>query len=141
VPIVGTSAAIFDTQGRILCVRQNTGSRKWTLPGGHVEREESPIEAVIREVREETGYRVTVGELIGVYATPASNRLILHFHATVVGRGRWRPNREIGDLGFFGRDELPRPMYARTITRIVDAFDGQMGVVRVCEREAEQKAS
>jgi ADP-ribose pyrophosphatase YjhB (NUDIX family) len=141
VPIVGTSAAIFDAQGRILCVRQNTGIRKWTLPGGHVQRGESPIEAVIREVREETGYRVTVGELIGVYATPASNRLILHFHAAVVGRGRWRPTREIGDLGFFGRDDLPLPMYARTITRIVDAFEGQIGVMRVCEREAEQKAS
>lgn len=140
-PIVGTSAAIFDAQGRILCVRQNTRAGKWTLPGGHMERRESPVDAVIREVREETGYIVTVGELIGVYSTPASNRLILLFHAAVAGRVPWRPNAEISDLGFFGRDELPRPMNERTIARITDAFDGQIGVVRVCEREAEQKAS
>jgi 8-oxo-dGTP diphosphatase len=42
-PSVGVFAAIFDEQRRILCVRQNYGPRKWTLPGGKMEAGESPF--------------------------------------------------------------------------------------------------
>ena len=38
----------------------------WTLPGGGVELHESPEEGVVREVREETGYDVELGGLLGV---------------------------------------------------------------------------
>ncbi|HEV7128420.1 MAG TPA: NUDIX hydrolase [Ktedonobacterales bacterium] len=140
-PVVGACAAIFDERGRILCVRQQAGIGKWTLPGGHVERGETPAEAVAREVREETGYVVTVGDLIGLYSTPASDRLILVFAATAIGRSPWAPDAEIGALGFFGRDELPCPMYERTMLRVFDAFDGTRGVVRVWERELVEQAS
>jgi ADP-ribose pyrophosphatase YjhB (NUDIX family) len=136
-PVVGACAAIFDERGRILCVRQNAGGGKWTLPGGHVEVGETPVEAVVREVREETGYVVHAGRLIGVYSTPASDRLILVFHADVVDRVPWQPDGEIGALGFFGRHELPSPMYERTKLRVVDAFEGETGVVRVSTREQE----
>jgi 8-oxo-dGTP diphosphatase len=40
--------------------------RHWTLPGGKVEHGEDPSDAVVREVDEETGYRVTVEQLLGL---------------------------------------------------------------------------
>ncbi|HEX8035977.1 MAG TPA: NUDIX hydrolase [Ktedonobacterales bacterium] len=139
-PTVGVFASIIDIHGRMLCVKQNTGSRKWTLPGGRMETGESPIEALIREVREETGYHVKIGDLIGVYSTPAKDNVVLSFVAQVVGRSPWRPTGEIAEIGFFGRDELPQPMRQRTRERIADAFAGQRGVVRVFERKIARQA-
>ncbi len=54
-------AVVVDGEGRILLSWYNGGGRSapgWTLPGGGVEYEESLEEAVVREVREETGYMV-----------------------------------------------------------------------------------
>jgi len=48
-----------------LCVTA-LGERVWTLPGGGVEQSEDPIDAVIREVAEETGCDGAVERLLGV---------------------------------------------------------------------------
>ncbi|MGZ6388240.1 MAG: NUDIX hydrolase [Ktedonobacterales bacterium] len=138
-PTVGVFASIVDIHGRMLCVKQNTGSRKWTLPGGRMETGESPIEALIREVREETGYHVEIGDLIGVYSMPAKDNVVLSFVAHIVGRSPWQPTGEIAEIGFFGRDELPQQMRQRPRERIADAFAGERGVVRVFERRLRGK--
>ncbi|MDG4772026.1 NUDIX hydrolase [Solwaraspora sp. WMMD792] len=54
------------------------GSRRhWTLPGGKVEHAEDPVDAVVREAAEETGYQVEVESLLGVDSrtVPAQRRL------------------------------------------------------------------
>jgi 8-oxo-dGTP pyrophosphatase MutT (NUDIX family) len=63
------SAVLTDRRGRLLLQQRSDGGQ-WGLPGGSVEIGESVTEAVIREVREETGLRVSVGRLIGVYSEP-----------------------------------------------------------------------
>ncbi len=49
---------------------------QWTLPGGGMEYGEQPSDTVVREVYEETGYTVAVGELMGVRSLylPAAQR-------------------------------------------------------------------
>ena len=64
------SAVIFDRRRRLLLQQRSDGGQ-WGLPGGSVEIGESVHDAVIREVREETGLQVTVGRLVGVYSDPA----------------------------------------------------------------------
>ena len=64
------SAVIFDRRGRLLLQQRSDGGQ-WGLPGGSVEIGESVHDAVIREVREETGLTVTVRRLIGIYSEPA----------------------------------------------------------------------
>jgi 8-oxo-dGTP diphosphatase len=78
VPKVGVFAAIFDLNNRILCAKLNYGSGNWTLPGGHLEINESPYDGIKREVFEETGYIIDIENLISVYSAP--QRMILYYY-------------------------------------------------------------
>jgi ADP-ribose pyrophosphatase YjhB (NUDIX family) len=63
-----TVAAVVDLDGRYLLVEEKAmGRRVLSQPGGHIEADESPEQAVVRETLEETGCDVECGELIGVY--------------------------------------------------------------------------
>ena len=63
-----TVSAVVEHQGRYLFVEEYAkGSIVLNQPGGHIEAGESPEDAVIREVLEETGCNVSCGELIGMY--------------------------------------------------------------------------
>jgi ADP-ribose pyrophosphatase YjhB (NUDIX family) len=64
-PLVGVGAVIVN-QGRVLLVRRGTEPMKghWSLPGGLLELGEGLLDAVVREVREETGLIVEPLELI-----------------------------------------------------------------------------
>jgi ADP-ribose pyrophosphatase YjhB (NUDIX family) len=64
------SAVIFDRRRRLLLQQRSDGGQ-WGLPGGSVEIGESVSDAVVREVREETGLTVTPRRLVGVYSDPA----------------------------------------------------------------------
>ena len=127
---LGVFAAIFDGNGRILCVRMNYATHAWTTPGGRVEPGESPLAALGREVLEESGLVVVADGLVGVYSKPHNNDLVLFMRARVLSHHPWEPNSEISQLGYFARDELPEPMGLGVRTRIIDALDGITGIVR-----------
>lgn len=70
-PKVGADAAIFNKSGEILLMERSDGSG-WCLPCGFVEPNETPVEAVTREVQEETGLEITVKQLVGVFTRKPS---------------------------------------------------------------------
>ena len=60
-------AVVRDDRHNVLLALWNEGSTPlWTLPGGGVELHETVEEAAVREVREETGYDVELGRVLGV---------------------------------------------------------------------------
>ena len=74
----GAYAVLVDDAGRILLALWNEGAvPAWTLPGGGVEPGETPEDAAVREVREETGYDVELVRLLGEdhFTVPAGERL------------------------------------------------------------------
>jgi 8-oxo-dGTP diphosphatase len=65
-------AVITDENGRLLLILRGhePGLGLWSIPGGRIETGESDPEAVVREVREETGLKVTCGPLLGSVERP-----------------------------------------------------------------------
>ena len=75
---VAAYAVIVDEDDRLLLAHWNEGRRgAWTMPGGGLEPGEEPERAARREVREETGYRVAIEELLGIHSRviPPGRRL------------------------------------------------------------------
>ena len=111
---LGCFAAIFDEHGRIFLTRR-TDNGQWCLPGGGMEAGESVAEACEREVWEETGLRVHVKRLVGVYSHPdqlvvypdgnKAHIVALHFEAEVVS-GEAGLSNETTEFGYFSMDEI-----------------------------------
>jgi 8-oxo-dGTP diphosphatase len=106
-------AVIKDGQGRLLLVKRGhePGAGLWSLPGGRVEPGETDAEALVREMREETGLVVRAGELIGSVRRPAGDGDVLDirdYAATVIGGtlnpgddaagARWVAAKDFGTL-------------------------------------------
>lgn len=111
-PLLICRAAVFDERERILMVRERADGR-WTLPGGWIDVGESPRSAVVREVWEETGYRVEVVKLAAVYDKlrhehpPAPDHAYLVFFLCSIIAGSPSPSLETSEVAWFGLDELP----------------------------------
>ncbi|WP_162941038.1 NUDIX domain-containing protein [Photobacterium salinisoli] len=60
-----SSRALIEVQGKVLLVRR-VGEAFTFLPGGHVDAGEAAVQAVAREIREETGLTAEIGDLIGI---------------------------------------------------------------------------
>lgn len=72
--IAGAGAIVFDA-GRILLVQRGRPPAVglWSIPGGHVEADESPADAAVRETSEETGLVVRVLQHVGTVTREASD--------------------------------------------------------------------
>ncbi|WP_279472981.1 NUDIX hydrolase [Actinomadura darangshiensis] len=72
--------------GRVLLLDQDTGGgRSWSLPGGKVEAGETLTDALVREMREETGVEVEVGRLLYVCDHLPADVVHITFEARRVG--------------------------------------------------------
>ncbi|MGF9964281.1 NUDIX hydrolase [Bacillus rhizoplanae] len=83
------SALIHDDNGNILIVKNIKGdSFYWGLPGGAVEGEETLEQAVIREVKEETGFKIVVTGLSSIremfFEERGHHALIITFDAKII---------------------------------------------------------
>jgi 8-oxo-dGTP diphosphatase len=87
IPCVG--AIIKDQAGRLLLIKRGhqPGAGLWSVPGGRVEPGETDEQAVIREVREETGLSVRPGRLVGTLRRHGGGWVfdIRDYAATVIG--------------------------------------------------------
>lgn len=107
-----TAAGALVTQdGRVLLARRAVKPElgKWYIPAGFVEYDETPAQAAVREVREETGLDITLDGLLGIYdfsdQRHGRGSLIL-YRGRVVG-GTLKPGDDVDSVAFFGPDELP----------------------------------
>ncbi|MFA5886383.1 MAG: NUDIX domain-containing protein [Patescibacteria group bacterium] len=119
--IVAAFGFIFDENNKILlCHRCDYDL--WNLPGGTMETGESPWECVVREVREETGLKVEITRLAGIYNKPDKGELVFSFICRVVG-GQLTLNEEADKIGYFNIKDIPANISQKQIARIHDALE------------------
>lgn len=119
---LGVRAACFDTAGRIFLVR-HTYVPGWHLPGGGVERGETALEALVKEMREEGNLEaVSVPELFHVYfnARISGRDHVLLYRVTVDQTAERPGDREIAEAGFYDLDALPDGTTEATRRRIAE---------------------
>jgi 8-oxo-dGTP pyrophosphatase MutT (NUDIX family) len=133
-------AAAFGLRPGHVVLQRRRDSGLWALPGGVVEFGESVSEAVVREVREETGFDVEPVYLVGAYSDPrhviaysngeVRQEFALVVACTVVG-GTLAASEESHEVREFSMEEalaLPlSPSYGR---RLRDYASGLRGLLR-----------
>ncbi len=82
-------AAIVEHDGEIVLVQNQGWPAKWFgIVTGFLERDESPEEGMLREVREELGLEAEIVSLVGVYGFDAMNQVIIAWHVRAHGEIR-----------------------------------------------------
>ncbi|HHB91165.1 MAG TPA: NUDIX domain-containing protein [Anaerolineae bacterium] len=106
---IGVRGIVVDETGKLLLVRHSYGARKWFLPGGGHRGDESPDQALVREMREETGIQVEVTRLVGVYFYNGQHKRdhIYVFACRAIGGESRLVGGEIEAIGWFPPDALP----------------------------------
>lgn len=125
-PAPTASAVVVDREGRVLLCRRaiEPDKGKWDHPGGFVEEGEHPLDALRRELAEETGLEIEPGEFLGVwmdvYDVPdrAVSTLNL-FWAAEIRSGTPSPADDVAELRWFSPGEIPLDELAFDVNRRV----------------------
>lgn len=95
--------------GRVLLLRNERD--EWELPGGRLELGETPEQCVVREVQEESGWKVAVGPLLDAWVyqpIPDRHVLIVTYGCTVLTPDTPPViSHEHKEIGLFTVDEVP----------------------------------
>lgn len=133
--LASVTAAIFDDHDRLLVVRiTGRDDEFWTFPGGLIEPDERPIDALVREVHEETGLDVRTTSIVGVHGGPEfrhthtsgdeTGYVMTTYMCEVLAGAPRIDGDEIADLRWVTRDEalaLPSGPWFPIVVRA--AFD------------------
>jgi ADP-ribose pyrophosphatase YjhB (NUDIX family) len=139
VPRVGVGAVVLDA-GRVLLVRRGKAplAGKWSLPGGLLELGETTAEAARREVAEECGLRIRVGEVAGILdrvVRDAEGRIRYHWvlvdYVAVVESGTLCAASDADEAQWVEVDEVER----------LDTTDGLLDMIRRAQALAERGRS
>ena len=117
---LGVRAACYDDAGRIFLVRHSYVPG-WHMPGGGVERRETALQALSKELREEGNLEMTApAQLFHVYFNTRVSRRdhVLFYRVNVLQTAPRRPDMEIVESGFFDLLDLPRGVTPATQRRL-----------------------
>lgn len=106
--MVGVTGIVRDQDGNVLLLKHRfwPEGRQWGLPTGYANRSETFEDTVRREVREETGLKVHVGELVRL-KSGYRLRLEVAYEAEFAGGTLKLDDFEILEAGWFAPDDLP----------------------------------
>jgi len=108
---------VIEKDGTVLLARRAHRPRigAWGIPAGFMEYGEHPETTAVREAMEETGLRVRITGLFGVYAgrdDPRTRAVLVLYFAKVLG-GTLAPGDDASEVEYFPLDRPPRPIAFR----------------------------
>lgn len=131
-----TVAAVVPQDGRYLIVEERaSGVIVVTQPGGHIEPDESPEEAVVRETLEETRCRVEVESLLGLYlwVHPQTRQQFLRivYVASLISEDGMRPLDDgVHAVHWYSLDDLRRRRQSLRSPVVIRCIDDYLAGVR-----------
>jgi ADP-ribose pyrophosphatase YjhB (NUDIX family) len=126
---VSVTAIVVGDDGQVLVVKRADDGR-WVPPGGVLELDETPQQGCAREVFEETGYKVEVGALTGVYKNMKLGVVSLAFRCTLAG-GEARMSPESAAVCWRTMEEIKQDVPEARAVRVFDALSAEGVPVRV----------
>jgi len=102
-------AVLIEQDGKLLCVKQNAAKGgKISIPAGHLESGEMVLDGTMREILEETGYKIAVLTLVGIYnrAQEVGIRIGFAFTACITGSDESAKTDEIAEMLWLSRHEV-----------------------------------
>lgn len=109
---VPTVDVIIEVGDRIVLIRRRHPPPGWAIPGGFIDAGERAQDAAVREAFEETGLRVVLTDLLGVYSDPARDPRRHTISTVYVGRAQGIPSGgdDASEARLFGEADLPSPI-------------------------------
>lgn len=109
--IVLVVGAVLINENKIALIQEGKEKSygKWNLPGGRLEKGEKIIDGAIREVEEETGYKVNITYLTGIYNITSGigdQVVVINFIGDVIGGDLRYDGKEIINAKWFTLDEI-----------------------------------
>ncbi|MGC9947025.1 MAG: NUDIX hydrolase [Bryobacteraceae bacterium] len=125
-PKVDVRGAVFREDRILLVLEREDGG--WTLPGGWADVGESPADATVREVREESGYQTRAVKLLALYDRNRHGHPPIPFHAyklffrcALIG-GEAAASHETSAVDWFAEDGLPALSTSRVTAAQIHRF-------------------
>jgi len=101
----------------------------WDIPGGFLEAEEHPADCAVRELEEETGLRIRLTALLGIYVDaygPEDGYTLNIIYLAEVVSGEPRPASDASELAWFAPHELPSDLAFRSDYRALEDWQRAM---------------
>src|SRR5579864_1011557 len=141
-PRIGSALLVRDEVNQILLGKRNKDPQRgsWIIPGGKIHAFESIAEAAARELREETGLIVEVGEHFNVYEIinpPNEHRIVIYSWGRIVG-GEAKASDDISELKFFELRELGEVPVTPLVRRVLADAGFVLDRPQVLKPEIEQ---
>lgn len=124
-PKVDVRGVVF-RDDQLLLVRERVDGR-WTLPGGWADPGQSPVENVVREIQEESGFVVRALKILAVFdrakhphIPPFAFHVYKIFILCSLVSGNEAVSAETDDVGFFSEEDLPELSISRVTLGQID---------------------
>jgi ADP-ribose pyrophosphatase YjhB (NUDIX family) len=135
---ISAFVVIFDKKDRVLLSHRRSEDI-WNLPGGCVENGEMPTDAAVRETEEETGLKIEISDLVGVYSQPQKDKFSFVFLGEVNG-GKLRKSKEADKHRYFKLKQIPKKTVPKHLEGVQDALNNhKRPVFRQRKRFSAQK--
>jgi ADP-ribose pyrophosphatase YjhB (NUDIX family) len=111
-PPAPTVDVIIEVGDRIALIRRKHPPPGWAIPGGFIDAGENARDAAVREALEETGLRVTLTDLLGVYSDPSRDPRRHTISTVYIGNADGTPSADddAAEARLFSEHDLPSPL-------------------------------